>query len=67
MLEITEIIQRADQGRTKPFLCRASDEKMYYVKGRAATTSGLIKEWLGAQFSQSFGLPTPESKIVYVR
>ncbi len=66
MLEITEIIRHADQGMTKPFLCMASDEKRYYVKGKAATVSGLIKEWLGYQFAQKFGLPVPKSQILYV-
>jgi hypothetical protein len=66
MLEITEIIKCADQGMTKPFLCGASDEKRYYVKGKAATVSGLIKEWLGYQFAQKFGLPVPKSQILYV-
>jgi len=59
MLEITEIIRRAEQGRTGPFLCRASDGRQYFVKGRAATASGLMREWLGATLAQRFGLPVP--------
>jgi hypothetical protein len=59
MLEITEIIRRAEQGRTGPFLCRASDGRQYFIKGRAATASGLMREWLGANLAQRFGLPVP--------
>jgi len=65
-VEITEIIKRSDQGNTKPFLCQASDGKTYYVKGREATTVGLIKEWIGTQLAESYGLPVPKSKILYV-
>jgi hypothetical protein len=65
MLEITEILKRSNQGITKPFLCKASDDKIYYTKGRAATASGLIKEWLGAQLAQALSLPIPHSQILY--
>jgi len=59
MLEITEIIRRAEQGRTEPFLCGASDGRQYFVKGRAATASGLMRECLGANLVKRFGLPVP--------
>jgi hypothetical protein len=65
MLEITEIIERSVQGATKPFICKASDNKTYYIKGRNATASGLIKEWFGAQLAQAFTLPLPSSQILY--
>ena len=42
MLEIVEIIRPAYQGRTTPFLCKASDGEMYFVKGYAASNLGLI-------------------------
>ncbi|TRW93318.1 HipA family kinase [Candidatus Methylobacter oryzae] len=63
MLEIEEIIRPAHQGRTTPFLCNASDGKAYYVKGYAASVAGLIKEWMGANLAQAFGLPVPPFKI----
>jgi len=63
MLEIEEIIRPADQGRTTPFLCNASDGNAYYVKGYAASVAGLIKEWLGAHLAQAFGLPVPPFQI----
>jgi len=65
MLEITEIIKRSNQGATNPFICKASDGRFYYIKGRAATAAGLIKEWLGAQFANAMALPLPSSQILY--
>lgn len=66
MPEIVEIIRPADQGRTSPFLCKASDGRLYYVKGYAASVSGLIKEWLGAHLAQAFGLPVPSFEIAFL-
>lgn len=66
MLEIVEIIKPADQGRTTPFLCKASDDQLYFVKGYAAAVSGLIKEWMGAHLAQEFGLPVPGFQIAYL-
>ena len=63
MIEIIEIIRPADQGMTRPFLCNASDGNAYYVKGRAASVSGLRKEWLGAHLAQAFRLPVPPFQI----
>lgn len=59
MLELVEIQRVAHQGRTNPLLCKGMDGKSYYAKGRAATASGLIKEWMSANLAQAFGLPIP--------
>lgn len=66
MLEIEELIRPADQGRTTPFLCRASDDQYYYIKGYAASVAGLIKEWLGAHLAQAFGLPVPQFQTAFL-
>ena len=66
MLEIVEIIRPAEQGRTTPFLCKASDGRMYFVKGYAASISGLIKEWLGAHLAKEFGLPVPAFQLAEI-
>ena len=29
---IVEVLRRADQGMTRPFLCRGDDDVLYYVK-----------------------------------
>ena len=31
--QIIQIIRRTDQGATRPFVCRAADGYVYYVKG----------------------------------
>ena len=66
MLEIVQIIRPADQGRTTPFLCSGCDGNNYFVKGYAASTIGLIKEWMGANLAQAFGLPVPEFQLAYL-
>lgn len=65
-LEITEIRNRARQGRTEPFMCSATDGKNYVVKGKSATLLGCIKEWLGAHLATAFGLPVPPFAIAVV-
>ncbi|MEI6070029.1 MAG: HipA family kinase [Methylococcaceae bacterium] len=66
MLEIVELIRPADQGRTTPFLCNASDGHAYYVKGYGASVAGLMKEWLGANLALTFGLPVPPFEIAFL-
>lgn len=56
-LTIVEVLQRSIQGRTKPYICRADDGAIYYVKGRSATRNGLMAEWLCAELATAFGLP----------
>lgn len=56
-LTIIEVLQRSIQGRTKPYICRADDGAIYYVKGRSATRNGLMAEWLCAELATAFGLP----------
>lgn len=56
-LTIIEVVERSIQGRTRPYICRADDGEFYYVKGRSATRSGLIAEWLCAELAKEFGLP----------
>lgn len=58
-LQITEILERSEQGMTKPFLCRCDDGKLYYVKGRGAGRRSLLCEWLAGHLAQAFGLPVP--------
>lgn len=65
-LEVIEIQQRARQGFTEPFFCEASDGLTYVVKGKMATTAGLIKEWLGANLGKAFGLEIPDFNIIHV-
>lgn len=60
MLEIVEILGFSDQGKSKPYLCRGDDEKLYYVKGQNASSSARCREWVVGHLAQAFGLPVPQ-------
>lgn len=66
MLELIEIDKVVDQGMTKPLLCKGSNGKSYYAKGKRATASGLIKEWMAANLAKAFELPIPDFHIAYI-
>nr|WP_279614569.1 HipA family kinase [Rheinheimera sp. F8] len=36
MLDMAELQEKAANGRTEPWLCRLSDNQLYYVKGAQA-------------------------------
>ncbi len=46
MITITEILGRAEQGMTRPFVCRGDDLMTYYVKGAYAGRRSLCCEWV---------------------
>ncbi|MEZ5537775.1 MAG: HipA family kinase [Thiolinea sp.] len=64
--QITQVIRRSDQGATRPFVCRADDGYVYYVKGRSASTGERIREWMGTHLAQAFGLPVPPMRLLEV-
>jgi len=66
MLELIEIQGIARQGMTRPLICRGDDGNLYYAKGKAANTSGLIKEWMAANLAQALSLPIPMFHIAYI-
>jgi hypothetical protein len=63
-LQVVEILERSEQGLTRPFLCRCDDDHLYYVKGRGAGRSSLLCEWLAGHLALAFGLPVPPFAIV---
>ena len=63
-LQVVEILERSEQGVTRPFLCRCDDDHLYYVKGRGAGRSSLLCEWLAGYLALAFGLPVPPFAIV---
>ena len=63
-LQVVEILERSEQGVTRPFLCRCDDDHLYYVKGRGAGRSSLLCEWLAGHLALEFGLPIPPFAIV---
>ena len=65
-LIITEIISRSEQGMTRPFLCRAENDGLFYVKGRYAGYRTLCCEWVAGRLGQLMGLPIPDFFIAEV-
>lgn len=63
---ITEILSRSEQGVTCPFLCRANNDLLYYVKGRYAGNRSLCCEWIGGSMGRLMGLPIPDFRIAEV-
>ena len=49
---IVEIISRSEQGVTRPFLCRAENDALYYVKGRYAGYRALCCEWVAGRLGK---------------
>lgn len=56
---VVEILKRATLGQTAPYLCRADDGLIYYVKNRALPRGELVAEWLAANLAQELDLPIP--------
>lgn len=63
-LQIVEILERSEQGVTRPFLCRCSDDHLYYVKGHGAGRRSLLCEWFAGHLAQALDLPLPPFSIV---
>lgn len=70
---IEEVLGRAQQGMTHPFICRGDDGDIYYVKGFGAGRRSQICEWVAARLANLFGLPiaeyaladTPQELVMY--
>ena len=63
---IVEVLRRADQGMTRPFLCRGDDDVLYYVKGRGAGLRSMCCEWVAGRLAQEMKLPVPRFEIAEV-
>ncbi|MEY4980030.1 MAG: hypothetical protein RLZZ352_2300 [Pseudomonadota bacterium] len=59
MIVIEEVIKRAEQGQTAPYMCRADDGQVYFVKSGALSKRELVAEWLAAHLAKEVGLPIP--------
>lgn len=67
MLTIVDIISPAEQGQTRPFLCRADDGQTYFVKRAGiAGHKALIAEWLAGHLARELSLPVPAFDIAEV-
>lgn len=65
-IEIDEVLRRAEQGITKPYICCGADGKIYFVKGKGAGYASLVKEWIAGQLARRLELPIPAFCIVTV-
>ncbi len=65
-VRIVEILGRATQGVTRPFICRADDQAIYFVKGRGAGQRSLICEWVAGCLAKNMGLSIAPFAIVDV-
>lgn len=66
MIKIVEIIDRSEQGITKPFLCRGDNGFQYFVKGHGAGKRALINEWIAGNIGRHLELPIPDFEMVEV-
>ena len=65
-IEVVEVQRRSRQGATRPFLCKADDGNLYFVKGRGAGYRSLICEWIVGCLGRRLGLPIPPFEILEV-
>ena len=65
-MRITEVTGRARQGKTRPFICRARDGRLYYVKGVHAGYRSMVCEWVAGRLAQELSLPIAPFEIVDV-
>ncbi|OLP60321.1 hypothetical protein BJF93_15295 [Xaviernesmea oryzae] len=65
-IEIDEVLRRSEQGATEPYICRGSDGKLYFVKGKGAGYDSLVKEWVAGQLARQLDLPIPRFCVVMV-
>lgn len=56
---ITEVIKRASQGGSAPYICRGDDGQTYFVKNRSLPRRELVAEYVCATLAQALGLPVP--------
>ncbi|RZI59380.1 MAG: hypothetical protein EOP37_12195 [Rubrivivax sp.] len=57
LIQLTEVIRVAEQGMTRPILCRAEDGRRYYVKGQQTDRASLWREWIAGYMALALGLP----------
>lgn len=65
-LQIVEILGPAEQGKSRPYLCRGEDDLLYYVKGRNTDRHSVWSEWLCAHLAREFGLMLPPFSLVEI-
>lgn len=65
-IEIVEVLRRSEQGATRPYICRANDGDLYFVKGVGASRRSQLCEWIAGRLAQSLGLPIAPFAVVEI-
>lgn len=66
MIVIEEVIKRVEAGQTLPYLCRAEDAQVYFIKSGALPKRELVAEWVAANMAKAVGLPIPAFDLAEV-
>jgi hypothetical protein len=66
MLKIEEVIKRSTQGVTHPFICKDSEGRELWVKGKSWLPSDLASEWICGNIAKAWGLPIADFDLVFV-
>lgn len=64
MITIGEVIGLTDQGKSHVYLCRGTDNRLYYVKGLCCGRDSQVAEWVCAHLARDLQLPYPEFHLV---
>jgi hypothetical protein len=65
-VEIVEVISRSSQGITRPFICRANDGNIYFVKGSGSGRRSQVCEWVAGNLGRNLGIDIAPFEIVEV-
>ncbi|GAA0422196.1 hypothetical protein GCM10009133_33440 [Cocleimonas flava] len=63
---IIEILGRSTQGATRPYICRADDDDLYFVKGNGAGRQSQVYEWVCGHLAIKLGLPIAPFRQVLI-
>lgn len=65
-VQIIEILKRSEHGITKPYICRADDNNIYFVKGIGAGRRSQVYEWIAGNLALEIGIPIAPFELVNV-
>jgi hypothetical protein len=65
-VEIVEVIDRSSQGVTRPFICRADNGQIYFVKGSGSGRRSQVCEWVAGNLGRNLGIHVAPFEIVQV-
>lgn len=57
MLEVKEVIKKADQGLGEAYHCEGADRNLYWIKGYSAQRDFQVNEWISGFLAKAFGVP----------